>query len=106
MIWHALAVSLFAGVGALFLKFGSRKFSLKSPFNLNLLIGFVLYVFATVFFVFGVRSSPLSVFYSVTALLYVVSSLCGFIFLKERVTPRKIFGLLFIIAGVVLVSLR
>ncbi len=105
-ILYGMVASVLGAFGALFLKKGAKNFKFSSPFNANLVIGFVLYVFTTVFFILGLQYSPLSFFYPFTALLYIFAALLGFFVLKEKITLFKLLGICLIILGILLNSVR
>jgi drug/metabolite transporter (DMT)-like permease len=102
---YGLIASVLGAFGALFLKKGAVKLSARRPFNLFIALGGVLYVLTTVFFVFGLRYAQLSFLFPFTGLLYAFAALLGLVLLKERWSAMKTLGLVFILAGVVLVSL-
>lgn len=104
LIYGTLA-SITGAFGAFFLKKGARSFSLKTLVNSNLVLGFVLYVLTTIFFVLGLRNSPLSFLFPFTALMYLFAALLGFFVLKESVNRYKLLGIGFIILGIILNSI-
>jgi len=103
---YGVVVSVVGALGSLFLKLGAKNFSLRRPFNVRLFIGIFLYVVSTIFFILGLRVSPLSFFYPFTGLLYVFSFLLGVVILKERFSKIRLFGVFIILLGIILVSLR
>lgn len=104
-VFYGLVASVLGAFGALFLKKGAVKLSARRPFNLFLALGGVLYVLTTVFFVLGLRHAQLSFLFPFTGLLYVFAAALGIFLLKERWSVLKTLGVLFILLGVVLVSL-
>jgi len=105
VVLYGLIVSVLGAFGAILLKKGAVKWSFRRPFNLFLAAGGILYVFATIFFVAGLKIAPLSFLFPFTALLYVFASLLGIFLLKEKWSSLKIIGLVCIVVGVLFVSL-
>jgi len=96
---------LWALLGGLFLKKGAKGFTLKNLVNINLIIGFILYVLATIFLVLGLQHSPLSFFYPFTSLLYLFAAFLGFFVLKEKTNRYKLLGICLVVIGVILNSI-
>ncbi len=102
---YGFIVSVVGAFGALFLKKGAKSISLRRPVNFNILLGGVLYVIATVFFVLGLRQSPLSFFYPLTSALYLFAAILGFYILREEINRYKLLGICLVIIGIILNSL-
>jgi len=105
VIVYGIVASVIGAFGALYLKKGAQKFRVKRPINKNVFIGGALFVIGTVFFVLGLRNSPLSFFYPFTALLHLFTVLLGVAVLKEKVTRYRVLGMCCIMLGVILVSI-
>lgn len=96
--------TLFAAWGSLYLKKGSIKFGLKSLLNGKLILGGIIYLLSTVFFIFALKRGEVSILYPMTSLSYIWISLISVKFLKEKMNKFKIMGIIFIILGVVVIT--
>ena len=112
LIIGILLVSIAAVLGAFasfLVKKGSNKLKLnfKSIIkNKNLLLGIFLYAFSNVFFIPGLRFGKLSVLYPFVSLGYIVSMILSVKYLREKMNKFKYLAIIFIIVGVILVSLE
>lgn len=101
--------TLLGGFGSLFLKIGSsrlKEIKFKEIFlNRSLILGLLIYVLSTFLFVPALHGANLSVVYPFVATSYLWAVLFSRIFLNETISRNKIFGLIFIILGVVVVGL-
>ncbi len=96
-----------AAVGALFLKQGAAALSRDVGAlmrNWRLALGVALFGAATVVYVVLLRYEQLSVLYALGATTYVWTALLARVYLKERVGPLKVMGIVAIVAGIALVS--
>jgi uncharacterized membrane protein len=113
MMLFIFGATSLGAIGAFFLKLGSNKFYIKfSPkffselfANHKLLLGIMFYAISTVCFVLALKRGELSVVYPLTSISYIFISLLSVRFLKERMNIYKIFGIVFIILGVTLVTM-
>ena len=113
MFISLLIAVIIGSFGSLFLKLGSEKFNIKLSFkglidiikNWRLILGVVFYGLSAVFFIYALRLGELSVVYPLTSLSYILITILSALILKERINIYKIFGILFIVGGVVLVTL-
>lgn len=105
-----ILVSSFIGsFGAVFLKLGAEHMTggigrLLS--NYWLLVGVVLYLLSSVFYMMGVGQpgAQLTVLYPMVSLGYIWAMLWARLFFGERFTIPKVGGLLMIIFGVALIN--
>lgn len=100
--------TIFAAVGSLYLKIGSKNFNMnivKQLKNFSLILGIFLYVISAVIFIFSLGMANVSVLYPITSLGYIWICILSVKFLKERMNPWKWAGILLIITGVVLITL-
>lgn len=110
-LWAVALVTLAALIGSfgpIFLKRGSKDFVLnlkKLITNYDLFLGIFFYAVSTALFVPALRGGELSVLYPLVATIYVWVSIWSSMFLKERMTRKKWFGVALIIIGVTLVGL-
>lgn len=105
---YVLVASFFGSFGALFLKSGSAKLNrgLKYLFlNFHLALGVALFLTSSYFFVLGIKRGELSVLYPLVSLGYIWTLLWSRLFLKERMTRGKFFGLALILIGIAFVGL-
>jgi drug/metabolite transporter (DMT)-like permease len=103
-----VGIASFVGsFGALFLKTGAAKLNLGLRYlflNGRLLLGVALFVASSLAYVVGIRHGELSVLYPLVSLGYIWALLWSVLFLKERLTRNKVFGLLLIVLGIVLIG--
>ncbi len=103
-----VVATLLGAFGSLLLKKGSAEFELKIPSiikNWKIILGLFLYVLASVIFIWLLKTSKLSFLYPFTALSYVWVSFLSVKFLGENMNAWKWLGIVFIIAGIVFVSI-
>lgn len=94
--------------GALYLKAGAAKLNLGLRYlilNGRLLLGVTLFVTSSLAYVVGIRHGELSVLYPLVSMGYIWTLLWSALFLKERITRNKLFGLLLIVLGIVLIGI-
>jgi drug/metabolite transporter (DMT)-like permease len=103
-----VGIASFVGsFGALYLKAGAAKLNLGLRYlilNGRLLLGVTLFVTSSLAYVVGIRHGELSVLYPLVSLGYIWTLLWSALFLKERITRNKLFGLLLIVLGIVLIG--
>jgi drug/metabolite transporter (DMT)-like permease len=105
-----ILVSSFIGsFGAVFLKLGAEHMKgglARLLSNYWLLVGIVLYLFSSVFYMMGVGQpgAQLTVLYPMVSLGYIWAMLWARLFFGERFTLSKVGGLLMIIFGVALIN--
>lgn len=73
--------------------------------NKFLYIGGVLYVLSALLNIVVLKYMALSVVLPMTAITYIWSMISSKVMLKEKITKYKLFGMLFIIIGVVFIGL-
>lgn len=94
-------------VAALFLKRASDSGGIRSPIlNVNLYIGDFLYLPSAVLNIWLLRIMDYSVVLPLTSLTYVWTMILSYIFLKEKITSRKIVGVTCILVGAVFVTMQ
>ncbi len=104
-----VTATLVAAVGVYVLKRGVSRADLsRQKFRLlaSLGLGLSLCFLASIIFVAALQRGQLSVLYPVVSLTYVWVTILARVFLREAVTRRQLAGLVFILLGVVLVSLE
>jgi uncharacterized membrane protein len=102
-----ILATMVGSFGPILLKKAASKIELSIKAlskNCNLILGFVLYGLATLLFIPALRGGELSVLYPLTSISYIWVSLLSMWFLREKMNALKWLGILFVIAGVVLIS--
>ena len=97
--------TLFAAWGSLYLKKGAIKFGLKNLLNGKLILGGLIYLLSTVFFILALKRGEVSILYPMTALSYIWISLISVKILKEKMNKFKIIGIALIILGVIIITI-
>jgi drug/metabolite transporter (DMT)-like permease len=100
--------SFIGSFGAVFLKLGAERLEMRlaSLFtNYWLVVGVVLYVLSSVFYMMGVSQGELTVLYPMVSLGYIFAIVWARLFFNEPFTRAKVGGLLMIIIGVALINL-
>lgn len=102
-----IAIATFIGsIGALFLKKGSAKFSIKTLFkNYKVIFGLFLYLVSTALFIPTLRLVPVSVAYPMTSLSYIWTVILSVLILKEKINTKRFLGISIIIVGIMLLGL-
>ena len=94
--------TFFTSIGQFLWKKGSGNVVDISSFILNpyIILGFLVYGFASVLLIISLKKTELSVAYPILATGYVWVLLLGILFLNEKIYQAKIIGISFIIIGV------
>lgn len=101
-----LGATIFGASGSLLLKMGSNKVqNIKSVIsNKTIIIGLVLFTLSTFLVVISLKFGELSEIFPMTALTYVWVAVLSNQFLKEKIGKIKAAGFLFIIIGILLIT--
>ncbi len=107
IIYTSLVFMTFIGsVASLFLKKASGSNGIKSMLvNLNIYIGGLLYLLSAVLNILILRFLDYSVVLPLTSLTYVWTMIISYLILKEKITIKKILGVVLILVGAVIVSI-
>ncbi len=101
-----LAMTFLGAAASLFLKRASGS---EKIWNLikdsNLYVGGFLYLVSAVFNILLLKYLDYSVVLPLTSLTYVWTMLLSYLVLKEKITGKKIVGVVFILAGGICVSI-
>lgn len=100
--------TLLGGTASFFLKKGAMNLTrniLDVFKNKEIILGIGLYGISSIFFITGLKGGELSVLYPIGSLSYVWGTILAVKFLKEKISPLKIAGILTIILGVVLIGI-
>lgn len=102
-----LLIMTFCGaVASLFLKKASGAESFLGLFkNINLYIGGLLYLTSAVLNIYILRFLDYSIVLPLTSFTYIWTMLLSYLILKEKISLKKIVGVVLIIFGAVLVSI-
>lgn len=65
----------------------------------NILIASFLGIFVNVFYMTGIKLSPISLSAPMAAVTPLVATLSGFVYLSEIASPQKLIGIIFIVIG-------
>jgi len=99
-------MTLLGSVASLFLKraSGSERFigMLK---NINLYIGGFLYFISAALNILVLRALDYSVVLPLTSITYIWTMILSYLILKEKITKKKVGGVILIVAGAICVSL-
>lgn len=100
-----LAMTLLGSVASLFLKKASSTDGIFAILkNVNLYIGGFLYLASAVMNIWILRYLDYSVVLPLTSLTYIWTMILSYFILKEKISKKKIVGVLLILIGTVLVS--
>lgn len=100
--------SFVGSFGAVFLKMGAERMGggiARLLTNYWLVVGIILYLVSSVFYMMGLAQGQLTVLYPMISLGYIWALLWARIFFKEGFTLAKIGGLALIVIGVAFISL-
>lgn len=100
----ALAGALFAALGQVCFKWGSDgRQGILEFFNPAILMGLLLYMAGTLFWIRALAAVPLTVLYPFAALTYVLVNVLAVVFLGEQMTIRVVAGTCLVLLGLLLV---
>ncbi len=101
-----LVMSFFGGFAGLFLKKGTDYLNKKNIFTIwQLYVGGLCYLASAVINIYVLRHLDYSVVMPMMSVTYIWTIVLSRIFLKEPLTGRKLAGLGFIVAGVLIIAL-
>ncbi len=107
MIYYVLLLimTVIGAVASLFFKRASGSDSfIKIIFNMNLYFGGVLYLISSVLNLYLLRYMDYSVVLPLTSITYIWTMLISYSYLKEKITIKKLSGVMLIIIGAMLVA--
>jgi drug/metabolite transporter (DMT)-like permease len=73
--------------------------------NWRLVLGVVIYMISSVFFVKGISNGELSVLFPMVSLSYICSMVWARLFFHEELTRAKLAGVMMILVGIVFLGL-
>lgn len=101
----AIAGAMFAALGQVSFKWGANgKQSLLEFLNPAILLGLLLYVTGTLFWIRALAAVPLTVLYPFAALTYVLVNVLAVVLLGEQLTFRLVAGTGLVLLGLFLVA--
>lgn len=101
-----LTMTLIGSIASLFLKKASDSYGIKTMLlNMNLYVGGGLYFLAAIINIWVLRYLDYSVVLPLTSLTYMWTMFLSCLILKEKISKRKIAGVILILIGAVFVSL-
>lgn len=102
-----LIMTLMGSIASLFLKMASFSQGIKAMlFNVNLYIGGFLYLASAILNIWLLRTLDYSVVLPLTSLTYIWTMFLSYLILREKITGKKIAGVILILIGSVLVSMQ
>lgn len=101
-----IIMTLLGSIASLFLKKASGASGLLAIIkNPNLYLGAFLYLASAVLNIYILRYLDYSVVLPLTSLTYIWTMILSYMILKEKITNKKIFGVILILIGAVFVSI-
>jgi len=101
-----IVMTLLGSIASLFLKKASGTNGILSMLkNINLYIGGGLYLTSAILNIVILRYLDYSVVLPLTSITYIWTMILSYMILKERITMKKIIGVVLIILGALFVSL-
>ena len=102
-----LIMTMLGSVASLFLKKASGATGIFSMLkNVNLYIGGFLYLASAVLNIWILRYLDYSVVLPLTSLTYIWTMVLSYMILKEKITKKKIVGVVLILVGAIFVSMH
>lgn len=100
-----VVMTLVGSFASLFLKKASEANGFKGLLtNVNLYIGGFLYLLSSFLNIWALRSLEYSTVLPLTSLTYVWTMIISYFLLKEKITIKRVIGIVLILSGAVLVS--
>lgn len=105
------ASTILSALGSLLLKIGSTKNSNNKnnvrsfPAIRAMILGAFVYSIATIIFIAALKLGDVSILYPITSLSYIWVCILSAKVLKERISAKKIAGIMLIVIGVVIITL-
>lgn len=102
-----LIMTLMGNVAYLFLKRASGSDGIKSMLlDINIYVGGGLYFLSAIINIWVLRYLDYSVVLPLTSLTYMWTMFLSYMILKEKITKRKMAGVILILIGAVFVSIK
>lgn len=98
--------TILGAFGGFFFKKCTQNFGVKEIIlNPFLYLGGVVYLVSAVLNIIVLRYLPYSVVLPLTSLTYIWSLIISYLLLKEKITKAKMYGIIFILIGAVLLGI-
>ena len=99
-------MTFIGSVASLFLKRASSLDSIKKIiFNYNIYVGGILYLIASLLNIYVLKFLDYSVVLPLTSITYIWTLILSYLILKEKMSIKKVIGVLGIIFGAVLLAI-
>lgn len=100
-----LLMSFVGSIASLFLKKASANLDFKKLFfNFNLYVGGTLYLLSAIINIYVLKYMEYSKVLPLTSFTYVITLILSGFLLKEKISRKKIMGVLLIIIGAIFIS--
>lgn len=105
-IFLLFVMTILGAIAGLFLKRASAGHSLAAIIlNYNLYLGGLLYLLSMLLNIYLLRFMEYTVVLPLTSITYIWTMFVSYLFLKEKITPKKITGVCCIITGAIILVL-
>lgn len=78
----------------------------KEYLNIKVILSYMIFLFATLCSVYAYKVVPLSFGPILGSFEYIFVAVLSFVFFKEKISKKKLIGLLLIITGVIVFSIK
>lgn len=101
-----IIMTMMGSVAALFLKKASSFKDLRELiFNINLYIGGILYFCSALLNIYILHFLDYSIVLPLTSITYIWTMIIAYFIFKEKITVKKILGLIFVCLGAFLIAI-
>ncbi len=101
-----ILMTIIGSVASLFLKRASNFKNIKELFvNINLYIGALLYILSAVINIVALKFLNYSTVLPMTSLTYIWTMIISYLFLKEKISFKKMVGVSFIFSGCICIAI-
>ena len=110
-LWSIIVVvfaAIFGSFGPIFLKKGSKEFTLnitKILKNRYLILGLSIYAVSSIIFIIALKGGEVSVLYPLVSITYICVSFLSVKYLNEKMDVYKWIGIALIVLGVAFVGI-
>lgn len=101
-----LIMTVIGSIASFFLKKASKSETILDLIkNINIYVGGGLYLLSAILNIYVLKYLDYSIVLPLTAITYVWTLLISYRFLKEKITAKKVMGIIFIIIGAIIITL-
>lgn len=106
--WLFPFMTFFGALGAFFFKKGTETLNgiLSLFINWRIYLGGIFYVTAAVLNIIALKFLPYNIVLPLTALTYIWTIIIARVTLGEKITPKKIIGVILIIVGSAFIAMK